>query len=134
MTKRKAGRLPLIKRDMTSEMIRAKTIDKMKSLGTYKPEFEDVITVYADTVRQYHQAYEQFVKEGALYEVMTESGSTKKSGLASALEVLRKDIGTLSDRLMLNPKAGIIDQSTAQAPNKMNTEDLLTFLDEKLSS
>ena len=123
-----------VRRNSTVEYIKRQTIERMQLLGVYREEYDDLITVYADTLRQYHRAYKKFIDEGEQYEVPTENGTTKKSGIVSAMEILRKDIGTLSDRLMLNPKANVTKETTQLPPEKMNTENLLELLDEKLSA
>ncbi len=105
----------------------------MQLLGTYKPEYDVIITVFADTVRAYNKAMEQFIKGGEKLEVETENGTTKKSGTASSLEVLRKDIQNLSDRLLLNPKTGMTSEILTQPTQNMDVEDLFKVLDEKLS-
>ena len=79
-------------------------ISDMKSLGTYKKEFEQIIDIYADLLVQYRntlQQYEEEKMENELY--MKETG--KKPPLMLVIENLRKDIITYSDRLVLNPKS-----------------------------
>ena len=89
----------------SKKSIEQDTIEAMQSLGTYKDEFLPLIAIYADLLVQYKKAQAQFTKEGSQYEAETASGGTKKSGTAAAMEQLRKDIITYSDRLGLNPKA-----------------------------
>lgn len=81
------------------------TIKHMKALDVYHESYEDIIDIYADLLYEYQIAQALFIKSGREFEVMTENGTTKKSGLVSAIEVLRKDIGTYSDRLLLNEKS-----------------------------
>lgn len=131
--KEKQGVFESIRRNSTPQYIRRKTIEHMEILGVYKPEFDILVGVFADTVRQYNLAIVQFEKEKYQYEVITGAGGSKKSGTASALEALRKDIGTLTDRLMLNPKSDMGEKKINQTTQNMNTEDLLDYLDEKLS-
>lgn len=81
------------------------TRERMEDLNTYHSSYDDLIHIYANMIYDYERCLEQFVEEGEQYEVDTGSGSTKKSGTVSAMENLRKDIGTYSDRLQLNPKS-----------------------------
>ena len=86
------------------QTIKDRTIQYMKELGTYKKQYNQVIEVYADMMYQYNFLSRRFEEEG--YEVMidTEKSGGKKSPILASLENLRKDIGTYSDRLMLNAK------------------------------
>ena len=88
-----------------AESIRVRIVKYMKDLGTYKVEFSDIISIYADLLHEYAKAKQEFIEQGEQYEVETAAGGTKKSGTVSAMEVLRKDISAYSDRLMLNPKS-----------------------------
>lgn len=76
----------------------------MKSLGTYKKEFDRMIEIYVDLNMQYDEARNLFEATGSKYETETGCGSTKKSAIIVTMENLRKDIVTYSDRLCLNPK------------------------------
>jgi len=89
----------------TKDMIKRQTIKSMKSIGTYRPEYNTIIDIYAGLVSEYHRAIEDFEKDGRRHEVFTAAGGTKKSGIVATLENLRKDILAYSDRLCLNPKA-----------------------------
>jgi len=88
----------------TVEGYKKNTIRDMKILGTYKKEYDPLIDIYSDLLFQYNQAMKGFADTGYAYETETAAGGSKKSALVSALEVLRKDIGTFSDRLRLNPQ------------------------------
>ena len=86
------------------ESIKKRTIKYMQELGTYKTQYNQVIEVYADMLYQYNILSRKF--EDGDFEAMveTEKSSGKKSPILASLESLRKDIGTYSDRLMLNAK------------------------------
>lgn len=86
------------------DTIMRRTIKYMKELGTYKVQYNQIIEVYTDMMYQYNYLSRKFEDEG--YEVMveTEKSGGKKSPILASLECLRKDIGTYSDRLMLNAK------------------------------
>lgn len=112
------------KRIAKASSIETRIIRYMTELGTYKVEFSDMIKIYADMLREYQVAKQQFIIEGGQYEVETAAGGTKKSGTVSALEVLRKDISAYSDKLMLNPKS----LDSVQPVNK-ETDVLSTIFD-----
>ena len=97
------------------QTIKDRTIQYMKELGTYKKQYNQVIEVYADMMYQYNFLSRRFEEEG--YEVMidTEKSGGKKSPILASLENLRKDIGTYSDRLMLNAKTY---NAEIEQPNK----------------
>ena len=95
----------MAKKATTKETIAKNTIRDMKELGTYKPEYDPLINVYADIMSQYLRANKLFEESGYQYEVPTAAGNTKKSALAATLESLRKDLIAYSDRLCLNPKS-----------------------------
>ena len=106
--------------------IKEKVISDMKGLGTYKQEYDSLITIYSDLLAQYHHVNEQFKKGGFQYETSTGAGGTKKSGHVSALENLRKDIIAYSDRLCLNPKT--VENVTVATTQK--NSKLASLLDE----
>ena len=83
------------------------TVDDMKILGTYKPEFSPVITRYAEMRVQYEMLMENWYSEGC---VITErytnkAGATnnRKTTLYQAIETLRSDITVLERELGLTP-------------------------------
>lgn len=94
----------------------------MRKLGTHKPEYNRLIDIYSGLVHQYLLALDEFERGGYKYEVFTAAGGTKKSGIVSTLENLRKDILQYSDRLLLNPK------STGEALAKSGTSTLADAL------
>ena len=89
----------------TKDTIKRRTIGYMKELNVYKKQYNQLIDVYSDLLLQYYILTKQFEESG--YEVVmeTEKSGGKKSPVLATLENLRKDIGTYSDRLMLNAKA-----------------------------
>ncbi|GEM04519.1 hypothetical protein HMI01_15070 [Halolactibacillus miurensis] len=85
-------------------MYKKRVISDMKSLNTYKIEFEQIIDIYTDLLVQYRNALDQYKKEKEHLDIyMNETG--KKPALVLIIENLRKDIITYSDRLTLNPKS-----------------------------
>lgn len=81
-----------------------RTVKYMKSLGTYKVEYKQVIEIYADMLYQYNILSRKFEEEGFEDTVKTERSAGKKNPTLASMENLRKDIGVYSDRLMLNAK------------------------------
>lgn len=81
----------------------------MEELGTYKEQFENIIDVYAGLLHQYQNFEAQFEESGYSIEeeYTNKAGATnmRKTPLYTAMESLRKDIATYSDRLCLNPKS-----------------------------
>lgn len=84
------------------------TFDEVKTdmefLGTYKKEFDTVINIYIDIYRQYEEAWKEFEADG-MKATINCTGGKKKNPTVIALEDLRKQFVTFSDRLGLNPKA-----------------------------
>lgn len=89
----------------TKETIKRATIRDMNKLGVYKPEYNRLVSIYAELVEQYGLLTEQFENSGFDCEVDTGQGGVKKAPIVAALEALRKDILAYSDRLCLNPGA-----------------------------
>lgn len=85
------------------------TITAMKQLGTYKPEFDEIIHVYGGLLHQYKVFEKKFEESGYKIEeaYTNKAGATnmRKVPLYTAMESLRKDLANYSDRLGLNVKA-----------------------------
>lgn len=82
-----------------------RTVRYMKELGTYKVQYKQLIEIYADMMYQYNYLSREFERSGFSVVVETERSGGKKSPILVSLENLRKDIGTYSDKLMLNAKS-----------------------------
>lgn len=98
--------------------IKKKTVSSMKSLGIYKPEYDDMIDTYADICHDYLLARKDFEESGRQYETETAAGNPKKSAIVDSIEKLRKDKLAYSDRLGLTPKS--FETLTAES-NKQST-------------
>lgn len=92
---------------------RRRVVEQMKDLGVYKTAYDDVITIYAGMLDQYAVLINQYEQSG--YQV-TESYTNKagatnqrKVPILNAIESLRKDIASYSDRLQLNPKSNSVE-------------------------
>lgn len=72
---------------MTKTGWKRRVIRDMKSLGTYKTEFDPIIDIYAGML-----ALKDIYEETELDE-------------PRRMEILRRDLITYSDRLLLNPKS-----------------------------
>ncbi|KRM73017.1 P27 family phage terminase small subunit [Lacticaseibacillus brantae] len=88
---------------------RRRVVQQMKDLGVYKPAYDDIITIYAGMLDQYAALSHQYEQSGykVTEEYTNKAGATnqRKVPILNAIESLRKDIATYSDRLQLNPKA-----------------------------
>ena len=107
--------------------IKEKVVADMKGLGTYKPEYDALITIYSDLLAQYEQANQKFIASGYQYETETAAGGTKKSAIVATLENLRKDIIAYSDRLCLNPKS--VETVTTEQTTKSKLSSVLSALE-----
>ena len=85
--------------------IRETTIERMKSLGVYREEYEGTIEIYSQLCEQYFELTDRFEKSGYRVQTKSAQGGMKKSPVVATLESLRKDILSYSDRLCLNPKS-----------------------------
>lgn len=109
----------------TKETIKRKTIEDMKKLGVYKPQYNRIIDVFSELVRQYQILTADYEKSGYKCEVKTADGGSKKSPISATLETLRKDILAYSDRLCLNPKS-----METMTPEKADKSSLASILKE----
>lgn len=101
--------------DQTFEKVK----NDMIALGTYKPEFDDAIEIYAHMKVQYDEVFNRWVKGGMKSQVKS-SGGMKRSPVVAQLEELRKQMITYSDRLGLTPKA--LDSIKNNDSGKKKTE------------
>lgn len=115
------------RRITTKETIKRRTIQDMKDLGVHKPQYNRLVDIYAGLVHQYLRAVADFEEGGFEYETETAAGGTKKSGIVSTMENLRKDILQYSDRLCLNPKS--LETVTAETENKSKLASVLSKLE-----
>lgn len=81
------------------------TVERMKSLGVYRKEYDGQIEIYAQLCEQYIIFTKRFEKAGYKLQTKSAQGGYKKSPIVATLETLRKDILAYSDRLCLNPKS-----------------------------
>lgn len=105
--------------------------NNLKNLGTYEKEYEEIIKIYAGLLAQYEEFENQFEKSGYKIEeeYTNKAGATnmRKVPLYGAMESLRKDIATYSDRLGLNVKA--MEGITVERKSTSKLELVLENLD-----
>lgn len=119
-------------KEICKETIKRNTIARMKSLHTYKAEYDPIIDIYAEMREQYERLNKQYKLSDYKYDEFTEKGGSKKAPIVAVLESLRKDILQYSDRLCLNPKA-LADKKTADKQKKRSLlGEALRDLDEKI--
>lgn len=81
----------------------------MKALGTYRKEFDMIIDIFAGMLFQYQKLSQEYAEKG--YPVtdihINKAGAEneRKVPILTAMEILRKDILSYSNQLMLNPKS-----------------------------
>ena len=104
---------------------------KMKELGTYKKEYDQLIKIFAGMPHPYQVFEEQFEESGYKIEeeYTNKAGATnmRKVPLYTAMESLRKDIAAYSDRLCLNPKS--LENVTAEKESKSKLASVLSKLE-----
>ncbi|MFL1998362.1 P27 family phage terminase small subunit [Lysinibacillus irui] len=118
----------------TKKQFKSAVTREMKSLGVYKKEYNTLIDIYAGMLHQYHLFELEF--EESNYQITEEytnkAGATnqRKVPLLTAMESLRKDIVSYSDRLCLNPKTLFAPEKT----DKNKQSDTGSALDQFLAS
>lgn len=86
------------------EKLKRKVRKNMRTLGTYKEEYEDAIEKYVDAQIQYKVIWNEYEHLG--YPSIVEcAGGVKKHPILNAMEDARKQVALWSDKLGLNPKA-----------------------------
>lgn len=82
----------------------AAVVAQMNSLGLYRPEFDDTISIYVDTLIDYRKQLAALKKQGGLCYVPTAQGM-KKSPIVTTIESDRKDLLAYAEALGLTPRA-----------------------------
>lgn len=83
----------------------------MKAQGTYHISFSRLLSVYGDTLHQFYFLQREWEESGYKTHIISGENSVKKNPLVDQLNTLRKDVISLSDRLMLNPKSTAVELS-----------------------
>ena len=94
---------------ITVKSIKAKVVKQMKDLGTYRKEFEMIIDIFAGMLFQYQKLAQDYADMGYpvtdVYVNKAGAENERKVPILTAMEILRKDILSYSNQLMLNPKS-----------------------------
>jgi len=114
-------------RKLTISTIKSRTKKRLQSLGIYRPEFDDLIEIYADSYLKYTVLSQKIDMES---DAISESaaGTAKKNPMITEMENLRKDLLNYSDRLCLNPAS----YQKLAAPQQADQEGKLADIIKKL--
>ncbi|WP_172373537.1 P27 family phage terminase small subunit [Sporosarcina jiandibaonis] len=111
--------------------IELKVRREMESIGVYRKEFDMIINIYAGMLHQYLWFEKEFHEsEYQITEPYTnKAGATneRKVPLLTAMESLRKDIASYSDRLCLSPKS--LEKVVIDSDSKSVLTSILKELD-----
>ena len=94
---------------VTAKSIKSKVVKQMKDLGTYRKEFEMIIDIFAGMLYQYQKLAQDYADMGYpvtdTYVNKAGAENERKVPILTAMEILRKDILSYSNQLMMNPKS-----------------------------
>jgi len=94
---------------MEKKKIEKQVISDMQTLGTYKPEYGDIIKTYINMVYEYRHLSKLHEESGFKLEeeYTNKAGATnmRKTNILGRIEKLELSMAQYSDRLCLNPKA-----------------------------
>lgn len=117
-------------KNITKKIIEKEVIEQMEKLGVYRSEFNQVIKIFVGMVFQYNQFEQMFEESGQKIteDYTNKAGATneRKVPLYTAMESLRKDILSYSNRLCLNPKS--LENITVNKTNKSTLATILSGL------
>ncbi|MBR0455656.1 MAG: P27 family phage terminase small subunit [Firmicutes bacterium] len=88
---------------MSKASIIKSTTEKMQILGTYRPEFDDLIARYAEMVEKYSK-FAKKVKGDDDISTESAAGTSKLSPMVRVVSDLRRDILIMEDKLLLTPR------------------------------
>nr|DAI73968.1 MAG TPA: terminase small subunit [Caudoviricetes sp.] len=81
----------------------------MKELGTYRKEFDMIIDIFSGMLFQYQKLDQDYAEMGYpvtdVYVNKAGAENERKVPILTAMEILRKDILSYSNQLMMNPKS-----------------------------
>lgn len=104
---------------------------QMKTLGTYRKEFDMIIEIFSGMLFQYQKLSQDYAEMGYpvtdVYVNKAGAENERKVPILTAMEILRKDILSYSNQLMLNPKSlgEIVEQEKGSPLN-----DVMKFKNE----
>lgn len=94
---------------VTAKSIKSKVIKQMKELGTYRKEFDMIIDIFSGMLFQYQKLAQDYADMGYpvtdVYVNKVGAENERKVPILTAMEILRKDILSYSNQLMMNPKS-----------------------------
>lgn len=103
----------------------------MKELGTYRKEFDMIIDIFSGMLFQYQKLAQDYADMGYpvtdTYVNKAGAENERKVPILIAMEILRKDILSYSNQLMMNPKS--LGEVVEQDNGSVLTE-VLKFKDE----
>ena len=116
---------------VTAKSIKSKVIKQMKELGTYRKEFDMIIDIFSGMLFQYQKLAQDYADMGYpvtdVYVHKAGAENERKVPILTAMEILRKDILSYSNQLMMNPKS--LGEVVEQDNGSVLTE-VLKFKDE----
>ncbi len=106
---------------ITAKSIKSKVAKQMKGLGTYRKEFEMIIDIFAGMLYQYQKLAQDYADMGYpvtdTYVNKAGAENERKVPILTAMEILRKDILSYSNQLMMNPKSlGEVVEQEGESP------------------
>lgn len=103
------------------------TVKVMNQLGTYKPEFDPVIFIYARMRAEYEYISTEYLNSRYQYDELTDSGASKKAPIITTLESYRRDILAYASQLGLTPSGlkKINDNSLNSLRGKSKIDEFL---------
>ena len=112
---------------VTAKSIKSKVIKQMKELGTYRM----IIDIFSGMLFQYQKLAQDYADMGYpvtdVYVNKAGAENERKVPILTAMEILRKDILSYSNQLMMNPKS--LGEVVEQDNGSVLTE-VLKFKDE----
>lgn len=116
---------------VTAKSIKSKVIKQMKELGTYRKEFDMIIDIFSGMLFQYQKLAQDYADMGYpvtdTYVNKAGAENERKVPILTAMEILRKDILSYSNQLIMNPKS--LGEVVEQDNGSVLTE-VLKFKDE----
>lgn len=107
----------MAKRLPSANALKKRAIEDMKTLGVYRPEYVQIVDIYAKLIEQYYE----------LKDVLTIDDLENRTDGVLTLEKLRTDIAKYSDMLCLNPKT-FEKTKVKEAPKKSKLEAAMEML------
>ena len=112
---------------VTAKSIKSKVIKQMKELGTYRKEFDMIIDIFSGMLFQYQKLADMGYPVTDTYVNKAGAENEREVPILTAMEILRKDILSYSNQLMMNPKS--LGEVVEQDNGSVLTE-VLKFKDE----